>query len=399
MQRSTATARYLYGYVLLHFLRIYMLTPFIPLFTNQVVSASSLVVGIVVSAFSVGPLFFAVPSGALISRYGEPRILNWAAIGDCLSVAILLLVPYAGTSGVLLLLLSQTIVGLSHLFVIVGGQHYVSHPEEGSTTTHRFGRLTLCMALGQLAGPVLGGGLIKYGSYRALFVVSLLAGLPLFVLNRSLERRRQDPSMAVLQSFRNAGRVFRGRPVLIVSVLLGSLMVFASSVRESFYPLYLDSEALLSEFWIGVVLSMFPVGMALSRLFLDRLTDVLGRQTVLLASLALATVCLLLVSWVTSFAMLLILTLGMGISHGFTQPITMLEVSDETVESSRGLAFGFRFAGVKIGSSLGPLVYGGVASWLDLRAIFWLASGVVLTGFVAAVVRLVRWRKPSYGGA
>jgi len=133
------------------------------------------------------------------------------------------------------------------------------------------------------------------------------------------------------------------------------------------------------------VISGFLLGYVAMLPLIGRLSDLLGRAPMLVASLALFGLGSLLTAAAYDLGVVVLGRFLQGVGGGGLVPVTLSLVADLWPPRQRGLPLGMVGAVQELGSVLGPLYGAAVLAVSDWRAIFWinLAGGLLLVlGFV-----------------
>ncbi len=131
-------------------------------------------------------------------------------------------------------------------------------------------------------------------------------------------------------------------PWLLVGLLSFNFGVvyFDRNTLNFLMPL-IQPELHLSNEQVGMLGSALSLSWALAGLVVGRLSDVLGRRKLILVIAAfIFSAASLLSGWVTSFSMLLVTRLLMGLAEGGVMPISQALISAEIDPARRGLAMG-----------------------------------------------------------
>jgi MFS transporter, ACS family, hexuronate transporter len=182
-------------------------------------------------------------------------------------------------------------------------------------------------------------------------------------------------------------------------VLVGLLsfnfgVVYLDRNTLNFLMPVIQPELHLSNRQVGMLGSALGFSWALAGLVIGRLSDVTGQRKWLLVIAALVfSGASVLSGWVSSFAMLLVTRLLMGLAEGGVMPISQALVSAEVDPARRGLAMGVaqNFGANLLSNFLGPVVVVAVGAAFGWRRAFYLAA---IPGVVAALLMLWLVRDP-----
>ena len=339
--------------------------------------------GVMTASFAVVPLFLAVPSGQAVDRFGERRV---TVLGALLLVGAGCLFLFAsGTPAGLVL--ATAILGVGHLFSVVGEQAAVANGAAPGRFDAAFGYYTFAASLGQAVGPgliVLAGGDRSIPRTTTLFVIAtVLAGL--LVVSSAFVRgrpgRRQEPVRA---GERGAMATLLRLPGLPRALLISCVVLSAVDITLVYLPA-LGADRGLAAGFIGLLLTLRAVASMASRFFLGRLAALLGRRRLMITSVALSAVtmaalALPLPGWAT-----LAVVAGLGLGLGVGQPLTMSWLAEMSPPGLRGRAMSLRLTGNRLGQVVLPSAAGAFAAGLGAAGV--LGVTAVALGAMAVAAR------------
>lgn len=315
--------------------------------------------GIVAAAFAVAPVLLALTIGRRIDRHGEFPFLLGSTLALGIAAAAL---AFVGSPIALVLCIG--LLGLSQLIFVVADQTLVASRSVAGSYDRRFGNLSFVASLGQLIGPA-AAGLIAGAGSPAGTSQALLFGAVLTALAVPLILRlwRRDPGPATPLSAQPPERP----PVLTIlrmpgmaPAMLASMTVLATMDVLVVYLPALGEERGLSVATVGALLAVRAGASMVSRLFLGQLVDILGRERLMIGSLAVAAASVVALAIVPLPAMFVVMAVA-GVTLGVCQPMTMSWVAARATEGSRGTAMSLRLLGNRIGQVVIPLAAGSVA--------------------------------------
>ena len=182
-------------------------------------------------------------------------------------------------------------------------------------------------------------------------------------------------------------------------VLVGLLsfnfgVVYFDRQALNFLMPLIQPELHLSNQQVGMLGSALGFSWALAGLVVGRVSDLLGRRKVILVIAAfIFSGASALAGWATSFSMLLVTRLLMGLAEGGVMPISQALISAEVDPARRGLAMGVaqNFGANLLSNFLGPIAVVAVGTAFGWRNAFYLAG---LPGVLAAFLMLWLIREP-----
>jgi MFS family permease len=356
--------------------------PIIPLFARDR-GASVAAAAFVVAVRSLGTMLFDLPSGVVVSRFGDK--------GAMVAGTALVAVVAVGAS------LSRSVVFLALLIFVMGGGWafwqvarlaYVSEITPVGQRGRALSLLGGVSRAGTFVGPILGGLLGQYYGLESAFYAQAVMGIAASALMFIVIRKSSG-------SEELGGRGLRGRLLTTVVehrqiFLSAGLAVFALQMvrqaRDVFLPLWGDSIG-LGVAQIGLVFGassfldagmFYPAGYVMDRW---------GRKWAGVPSLLTLSLGLLILPTTNELYSFTLVAMLMGIGNGLGPGIVMTLGADFVPKARRGEFLGvWRFIS-DAGSAGGPLAVSfitGVAS-LSLAA-----TTAAVLGFTGAVVMWLR---------
>jgi MFS family permease len=335
----------------------------------------------VVSAFALFRLAFAPVSGRLVGRVGELRTylvglgIVAASTGAC-----------AFAAEYWQLLVFRSLGGIGSTMFTVASVSLLVRLAPPAMRGRASGLWATGFLLGNVTGPLVGGGLVTFG-LRAPFVVyavMLLVAMTLtgLLLRGHLGTPAASAEAAPVLAFRTAFGHSAYRAALAAAFANG-WAVFG--VRVALVPLFVVEALGHTESWAGIALAVFAAGNAVTLLTAGRLADRHGRRPPILVGLAVSAVATAVLGVVPTLPLFLAVSLVAGVGSGLLNPPVNAAVADIIGSQARGgkVLAGFQMV-ADVGAIVGPVAAGAVAQVAGFGAAF------ALTGLVA-VLALVLW--------
>lgn len=366
------------------------LRPFLPI-RLQELGASDFVIGLAVAAYALVGLLLAIPSGRLLDRLSQRRLLVASMVG--FAVTTVLLIPLRSVA---LLSLGMIVNGLFAMWVWLVLQSMISSAGEGQGRRNQLALFSLTWGIGLAAGPSIGAVLYDQLGFTGLCVVlaviTLIGGVAAVASPAVTPLGAKDGEAAPEDAGIRAALSRALENPILVSVLISSFInLFVLSMRISFYPVYLE-RAGVTITQIGLLLSVIGISSLAVRTVLPAVERRFGTLRVLITSTWLAILGAASIPLSTEFAVLTIGALLIGIGLGANPPITVSLIAEHSDARDRGLAVGLRMVANRSGQVAQPLVFGGLAAVFGLGLAF-PVSGAVLAGLtVWMAVRLRPYR-------
>ncbi|CAN5599090.1 tetracycline resistance MFS efflux pump [soil metagenome] len=371
--------------------------PILPRYAEDL-HATPLVIGLVVSAFSIAQMIGAPIIGRLSDRIGRKPVLILSLVGTALGS---LVTGLAGT--VWILFAGRVIDGLSGSSVSVA-QAAVADVAAPEDRPRLLGLLGAAFGVGFVAGPAIGALAAFGGPHIPFLVAAAIAGINALVALRRLPEThpdrtgRPDPGAAERLGAGDAPdgplpsehpiRTWGHVPVAARRLIVVAFVaLFAFSGFETTFSLLVEDRFGLTIGSTGAVFAV--IGLALVFVQAGLVHPVhaaLGEKGTLRAALAVNALGLLLLavdgSWFTLVPALLLLVLGQGL----VTPTMTSAVAGEAPAADRGRVLGFQQSAGALARAIGPAVAGFLYGRVAVPAPYLLGAALAL-GAVLLVPR------------
>ena len=164
----------------------------------------------------------------------------------------------------------------------------------------------------------------------------------------------------------------RNLPLVAIALLLWG---FGEGMFFNFVPIYLDTQFLLSESQIGLVLGAFGFFMAITHIPAGRLSDTFGRRPLLIGAWVLGLAATIVMGLATALPLFLIGLFSYGLTAFVSSPLSSYVTAARgkweiaTVLSLTTATFG-------LGMALGPVTGGWIGDRYGMQMSFLIAAGV-----------------------
>jgi MFS family permease len=336
--------------------------------------------GLLSASFALVPLVLAVPSGQAVDRLGERRVM---LAGSTVIVTSGVSFVFLGDS-IRGLVLGSVLLGTGHLCLVVGQQATVANTVGPGRLDTVFGYYTFAASLGQALGPglivLIGGDRLIPNTERIFIVVTAMAvalvGCTVLLPGwRHPATEKSATSGGVLDLLRLPG---------LARALLTSCVVLAAVDITLIYLPALGAERGLKSGAIGMLLTLRAAASMATRLFLGRLSLLIGRRRLLIGSVVAAAVSIACVAIPMPLWALAVAVIVLGIGLGVGQPLTMSWLAEVAPPGARGRAMSLRLTGNRLGQVLVPSAVGMVAGSLGVAGVLWVtAAGLAWVALAA----------------
>jgi MFS family permease len=236
----------------------------LPLLAVSVLGASEFEMGLLATFENLAFLVVGLPAGAWVDRMSKRQVLIW---GDVVRGLALLSLPLAWVLGVLtfpLVLVVATVMGVATVFFDVAYQSYLPSLVPSSRISEGNAKLQISHSVAEVAGPGLGGVLVRVLGAPLVLLLDALSFLGSVVFTLRI-RHREEPSSREsrrrlhVEIGEGLGFVFR-QPLLrriVATTAVGNLF---NAVGGALLVLFAIRDLGVGEAGLGLALSLGAVG-------------------------------------------------------------------------------------------------------------------------------------------
>ena len=352
------------------------------------------VIGLIIGAGGLAAAIASVPLGAFIDRLGPKRtyVLGTAVTG-LLSLLFMLPTSYWW------LLLLQPMIGVSRNLGWVASQSYitsVSPPQQRATLT---GRFTFFGAIGQMAGPVLVGGVAQLVGFRSAFLFCFAYSLAFAALGLRLPDTRAVDHAATRK---RQGLGLRAAVELLairgmqVALLLTFVRVWVHRVYTSFLPVALVDSG-MEPGLVGTIIATSGLMAALMAPTAGFWTRFRSQRAAALMGMCFGAAAVFLAPHLMSIPIVFVVPALIGMGNGLSLPLLLAIVAEAAPATRRGVALGLRGMVNQTAGTIAPVLIGPLIGALGLTLGFTAGGlGAAALLVVAGLRRMsARPREPS----
>jgi MFS family permease len=314
-------------------------------------------------------------SGKLTDKIGRVPVM---AVGSLVCVICGLLYPLLTTiAGFLLLRLFH---GFSTGFKPTATAAYVADIVPAGRWGEAMGIHGLCFSTGLAIGPAIGSELSARFSINALFYCSSF-----FALLSILILMNMKETLAKKERFRLALLKISSREIIEKRVLAGSLVTFLSYLSYgAILTVISDWGTHLGVTNKGLFFMVFTVSSLIIRFVSGKMSDRIGRVTIIKFSLILLVISLVMIGQASSPFFLMCASSLYGVATGMLSPALTAFIIDMSHPDHRGKAVATMYialeAGIGIGAFLAGSIYISDASMIP--PVFYLISSLTLIAYL-----------------
>ena len=371
-----------------------------PIFTLYLTGrgASAVQIGAIVSILSISTILARFVLGPLSDRVGAGWFLLLGLLGQPLIFLLYAFAPEVSWFYLIQILSALSVALFSPLVMSLFMR--IAPPNRRGDA---LGRSLTAAGLSMLLGPLLSSVLLEFFhlSYDRIFLVAIapvMIGLTAFLtfiartpfggeLFNSGSRDERSSTSKALSFVKDLGGIFKTGNVAALSV---SRVAFAFTVAffRTLLPLYVVNDLNLSPAFVPTLFTVYGLLNTFTRLPSGRLSDRVGRKRPLLFSILLMAVINLGFSLGREYTAIGLLAALYGACHGVRAVSEWAFLGDSVPSRLRSLANSY-FANIfDIGTALGSLVGGILASLMPIPTVFQIASVIMflnatITGLMA----------------
>ncbi len=325
-------------------------------------------VGLISAAFSIFPVFMAVPLGRFIDRGFDALAVRLGAVALILSGAIFAFAPLSAIS----LMFGTAFLGIGQIGCMAG--HQMMAIRAGKTRRGRdavFGYHMVAIASGQAIGPVIMGlmaGDALVPPVDWLFYVcfgftllSLFSSLFLpAAQDRDPQSRKDEPV-----SLHDLVRIRGFLPFIAASIMT----ITALDLIVVYLPL-LGAERDIDAATVGWLMFVRAAGSMLARVLYVPLMEVMGRNRLTYLSLLSPAIAFIAIAYPTPIWLLYPALAISGMGLGVAATLTLSGTVDLAPTHARATAMSLRLTGNRIGMVVIPLMASAVATASGAAGVF-----------------------------
>ena len=371
-------------------LGIGIISPILPLYV-ETFSASGLVIGIIMGAFSLSRGLLGPFVGRLSDRIGRRRFLL-AGLG----IFALVSLCYSLAGNVWQLILVRIIQGAASVMVTPIAQGYVGDITPVGKEGRMMNLFYSSMFIGVGVGPLLGGVLTDMWSYHAAFAgMGILSALSLLLVAMTLPadhvqvRRTQTKRQRSIIPLRQIAKHDAVKAILTYVATRG----FWRQGFNTFYPLFAVAILGWSASEVGYIMSAYFIAGGLFQIPFGFLADRWPRHPQIILGSFGAPLVLLLIPFVRSFSGVMAVVFSIGMLSAFSRA-SILAIRTE-LGRSHGMATlaGLHGSAFASGQMIGPIICGVMVDLFGVSAAFPFGSLVGVLGSVGVILWLRRAAK------
>ncbi|MEW6305562.1 MAG: MFS transporter [Verrucomicrobiota bacterium] len=370
--------------------------PLLPRYSEKF-GAEGVMIGFIISSFSLMQFFFAPIWGRWSDRVGRRPVLLISLAGSAMAYALFAVAAqYQGTTGLLLLLASRVFAGICGANLSVASA-YIADVTTAENRSKGMGMIGMAFGLGFILGPALGGISAKYfGLAGPGWVAASICAANFLLACFILVESKQPSSQHVPPRPKWDQWVHTmAQPKLRLLISLFFLATFCFTAFESTLPLLLDKRFKYDETQVSYLFAYCGLMAALVQGGgIGRLVKRFGEPGLIFGSFLVVAVSLTMIPFVPGLGGLL-LALGLfAIGSGINRAPTMGLISMNSPAEEQGATLGVAQSAGTLARVIGPTIATGLYGW-HMPLPYVMCSAVALLAGVVAWRFLCRHGQPA----
>ena len=335
--------------------------------------ADPFIVGVLISLYSLFPLFLAVYAGRLSDRLG-PRIpMLLGSLGLSCGLLLPFVLPRLAT-----LLVSAAVIGCIYIFYTVSVQHLIGSFGSGIQRTRNFSTFSLGVAVSAMLGPTLAGFSIDLAGHKFTYLILALFPAAPAVFFMFFARDLPHVKATDQQAQKHTIDLLRSVPLRRVLVTAG-IIETGLELFNFYMPIYGHSLG-ISASVIGIIMGAFAAAMLLMRSVMPIMVRKSNEETALFGSLGLAAAVSILFPFVSDVYLLVGISFVLGLGLGCCGPLSLIITYNRAPDGRSGEAMGMRQTVNKFIQVLLPVIVGTLGSAFGIGPAFWMNSVMLASG-------------------
>lgn len=366
------------------FLGIGLVIPVTPTIMNEMNLTGS-VVGYMVATFALAQLLVSPIAGRWVDRFGRKIMIVIGLLIFSISEFL-----FGSGKTVEVLFISRMLGGISAAFIMPAVTAFIADITTNQTRPKALGYMSAAISTGFIIGPGIGGFLAEIGTRLPFFFAAgfgLIATILSIFTLREPERNPENEEVAGQQT--GFKRVFA--PMYFLAFMVILISSFGLAAFESLFALFVDHKFGFTAQDIAILITGGAiVGAIIQVVLFDRFTQWFGEIRLIRYSLILSTILVFLLTIVSSYFMILLVTMTVFIGFDLVRPAATTYLS-KIAGNEQGFVGGMNSMFTSIGNILGPII-GGILFDIDLNYPFYFAT---LT-LAIAIGLTFAWKMPTH---
>ncbi len=331
--------------------------------------------GLLFSLFSICQFLSTPLIGRLSDKYGRKPLLIISLIGTTVSFFMTAFAPNA-----IILFLARALDGITAGNIPVASA-VISDTTEPKDRARGFGIIGASFGFGFIFGPAISALTVGFGESIPFIIAGIVTLIAVILTQVFLPETNKHLGEVKKAKLFDIPKLIHAATDPSVGPTLLIMLVYSFSFGMLIYAFqpYSVKALHLSANEISALFTLFGVvGFVTQILILPRITKFLGDKKTFRFSLTLMALSYLGMFLITNLFLFVVLSILFGFSNSFVQPLIQTILSKETDEKSQGSIMGISASYMSIGTIVGPIAGGVIAT-----------VGIAYPYFAGAIATLV----------
>ncbi len=379
-------------------LAVYLFSSFLPLYIKEF-EARMLIVSVFFSVQGFSNMIFAAVSGWQVDRYNRAILLN--VFTFLFSAGALVIIasygnPFFVIAGLIIISLSMNVIRTARYSLIVD---FVASEKRSSF----FGLLNGVGNIFSIAGGVIGGYLLLKAGFTVLFV--LIAGLVftagiirVFIKDPKYPRDFPEPTSKFFSGFKTAYKDIFGNRVLFLLIAGDIFIALGFSTTFNFYGIYFKDVLHFDYSQVGLLISIFYVGIAVASFAGSILSDRVGHERALFWSVFINAWFITGFIFAKSFIVIGVIYFVLGMTGGIYAPNFFTILGDYSPEEHRGKIYSIQSIHDSIFLVIAPPLGGFLWDTVAPISAWYIDLSCTIVAACIFLILLLHVKRGFYGG-
>lgn len=366
------------------FLGIGLVIPVLPTLMNEL-QLSGQVIGYLTAAFAIAQLIVSPIAGKAVDKYGRKIMIVLGLFIFGISEFL-----FGLGKTIEVLFISRVLGGISAAFIMPAVTAFIADITTMETRPKALGYMSAAISTGFIIGPGIGGFLADFGTRVPFYFAGALgttAAILSIILLREPERNAENTENAPVQT---SGFKRILEPMYLIAFILIFVASFGLAAFESFFSLFVDHKFGFTPMDIAIIITGGAIFGAVAQVVLfDRLAQKWGEIKLIRYSLILSGVLVFLMTVVSSYFAILLVTCIVFIGFDLFRPAVTSYLS-KIAGNEQGFVGGMNSMFTSLANIFGPIL-GGMLFDIDINYPYYFATVVIFFGILLTLI----WKKPA----
>lgn len=348
------------------FTSFYFLLITLPIYIEKIGGSES-EIGLILGVFTISAVLLRPFIGKEVDRRGRKVILVSGIVIFFISMLL-----YDYTRNVTSLLLLRVLHGIGWGAATTAATTLIADISPPKRRGEAMGVFGMASNVAMAIGPALSMILLQKYDFPILFSmsagISLLSLLLVLPISETIVVHTRTPLFS-----REA--LFPSALMFMISLTYGSIV--------SFLSLFAQKQGISNP---GIFFTVFAVTLILVRALAGKLSDIKGREFVIIPGMVLIAASLWVLSTASALDRFLVAALLYGLGFGLVHPSLMALLVDMVGDKGRGAAMGTFTASFDLGIGAGSILLGLVLQYFDFQVMYTISGLIALSGAILLIL-------------